>query len=78
MNVTQAFDKLQKVIECGGDSYNFSCSLALLGETEKAFKYLEISLSKKEIDVGFVESDEDWATYFGDKEFFNLLNKFKR
>jgi len=74
----QAFDKFEKAIEHGADSYNLSCILALQGESEKALEYLEISLSKKEIDVAFVEVDEDWKDYFGNKEFIDLLNKFKK
>ena len=74
----QAIDKFQKAIEYGASSYNLSCILALQGEAEKALRYLEISLSKNEIDVDFVENDEDWENYLGDKEFVDLLSKFKR
>jgi tetratricopeptide (TPR) repeat protein len=74
----QAFEKFQKAIEYGASSYNLSCILALQGELGKALKYLEISLSKNEVDVAFVENDEDWINYLEDQEFLNLLNKFKR
>ena len=74
----QAFDKFQKAIEHGASSYNLSCILALKGETENALKYLEISLSNNEIDVDFVENDEDWIDYYNDKEFISLLNRHKR
>jgi tetratricopeptide (TPR) repeat protein len=74
----QAFDKFQKAIEFGGDSYNLSCILALQGELGKALKYLEISLSKQEIDIDFVKNDKDWESYLKDKEFLNLINKHKK
>ncbi len=74
----QAFEKFQKAIEYGASSYNLSCILALQGDLGKALEYLEISLLKNEIDVSFVENDEDWTNYFEDQEFINLLNKFKR
>ncbi|MBI3235000.1 MAG: SIR2 family protein, partial [Bacteroidetes bacterium] len=73
----EAFDKFKKAIEYGAPSYNLSCILALKGDKEMALKYLEISLSKNEIEKDFVEKDEDWIDYFNDKEFISLLNKYK-
>ncbi len=73
----QAFDKFQRAIEYGADSYNFSCILALKGETQKAFEYLEVSLAKREIDAAFVQRDEDWKEYFKDDEFLKLLKKYE-
>jgi tetratricopeptide (TPR) repeat protein len=73
----QAFDKFQKAIEYGASSYNLSCILALKGEKEHALRYLNISLSKNEIDVYFVEKDEDWRDYLRDNEFIKLLKQYK-
>ena len=74
----QAFDKYQKAIEHGGSSYNLSCIYAVRGNKEQALKYLNISLSKNEIDVDFVEKDEDWKEYSNDNEFLSLLKRFKK
>ena len=51
--------------------------LALKGEKEHALRYLNISLSKNEIDVYFVEKDEDWRDYLRDNEFIKLLKQYK-
>lgn len=73
----QAFDKFQKAIVCGASSYNLSCIYALKGEKENALKYLHTSLANLEIDVVFIENDEDWKDYFEDEDFIVLLNKYK-
>ncbi len=74
----EAFDKFQKAIEYGAGSYNLSCIYALKGEKEKALKYLNISFMKDEIDVDFVEKDEDWKDYLADEEFIKLLKKYEK
>ena len=73
----EAFDKFHKAIVCGGSSYNLSCICALKGEKENALKYLHNSLANLEIDVVFVENDEDWKDYFKDEDFIELLNKYR-
>ena len=73
----KAFDKFQQAIEYGASSYNLSCILALQGDLENALKYLELSLSKSEVDVNFVENDEDWMGYLNQRKLVTLLNKYK-
>jgi len=74
----EAFDKFQKAIKYGASSYNLSCIYALKGEKDNALKYLDISLSNNEIDVVFVENDEDWKDYLEDDDFIELLNNYKK
>jgi len=71
----QSFEKLEKALEYGGQSYNLSCNYALKGNKENALKYLEISLSKKEIKSSFVLKDEDWQTFLEDEDFITLIKK---
>ncbi len=74
----QAFDKYQKAIEYGASAYNLSCIYALKGDKENALKYLDITLSNNEIEVDFVEKDEDWKAYLTDNEFIRLIKKYKK
>ncbi len=71
----QAIDKCQKAIEYGASSYILSCIFALKGEKEHALKYLDISLSKNEIDVDFVQKDEDWKAFLKDNDFIKLIKQ---
>ena len=73
----QAFEKFQQAVDCGGKSYNFACLLALKGAKEKAFDLLDLSLSKKEISVSFVEDDQDWKEYYHDDGFTSIIAKYK-
>lgn len=73
----KAFDKYKKAVEYGGRSYNLACMYALKKEKENALTYLNISLSKTEINVDFVEKDEDWKEYFEDIDFIKLLDTYK-
>ena len=72
----QSFDKFQKAIEYGVSSYKLSCIFAHKGEKEHALKYLDISLSKNEIDVNFVQNDEDWKAFLSDNNFIKLIKKY--
>ncbi|HHG84516.1 MAG TPA: hypothetical protein ENJ82_07195 [Bacteroidetes bacterium] len=74
----EAIEKYKKAIENGGSSYNLSCIYALKGEKENALHYLNMSLSNREIDVDFVNKDEDWEAYWDDVEFIALINKYKK
>ena len=69
----QAIGKCQKAIEYGASHYNLSCIFAHKGEKEHALKYLDISLSKNEIDVDFVQKDEDWKAFLDDDDFIKLI-----
>lgn len=72
-----ALEKFKKAVDYGASSYNLSCLFALKGLKDKALDYLEMSLSKKEIDVAFVQNDEDWADYLNDDDFIKLLKKYE-
>jgi len=72
----QAFEKFKKAIEYGASSYNLSCIYASRNDKKNAFKYLNISLKNDEIDIDFVEKDEDWLYYLKDKEFIELLRNY--
>ena len=73
-----AFDKFKKAIEYGASSYNLSCIYALKKEKELALKYLNISLKNKEINIDFVEKDEDWTFYLKDTDFIELLDSYRK
>ena len=72
----QGLEMLHKAVKLGGRSYNLACIYARENEKNKAMKYLENSLIKKEITVEFVKKDEDWEEYKNDVEFISLLNKY--
>ena len=73
----EAIDKHKKAVEFGSNPYNYSCALVANGQKEEALKYLEITLSNQQIEVGFVENDEDWKSLSDDEEFINLLNNYR-
>jgi tetratricopeptide (TPR) repeat protein len=73
-----AYEKSHLALKYGCESYYFSCSLALIGKKEEALKYLNISLAKNEIEVDFVEKDEDWKDYLKDEDFIKLIKKYKK
>jgi tetratricopeptide (TPR) repeat protein len=76
MLLLQGLEMLHKTVEMGGRSYNLSCVYARENEKDKALKYLENSLIKKEITVKFIEEDEDWKAYKDDVGFIALLKKY--
>lgn len=65
-----------KAYEMGGGCYNLACSYALLKDTENAFKFITISLEKKEVLKDQVLNDFDWSTYKEDPEFIKILLKY--
>ncbi len=73
----QAFEKYQKAVELGGHCYNLACGYALRGNTNDALFYLDLSLTKKEISVNFVENDDDWKGFLQNMEFIKILNKYR-
>ena len=73
----EAIDKYQKAIDYGASSYNLSCIYALQGDKDNALNFLNTSLSKREIDIDFVENDEDWKDFLNDKDFNKIINKYK-
>lgn len=73
----EALDKLQKAIVFGSGSYNLACVLAIKGDKERALFHLNVSLERKEINVGFVEKDDDWKDFFNDADFTFILDKYR-
>lgn len=69
----QAFTKYEKAFELGGKCYNLACLHALKENKKDAIFYLDLSLSKKEISVSFVQKDNDWKNLLDDFEFLSIL-----
>lgn len=57
-------------------SYNLACACALLDEDENALKYLEATLSNKEMTKEQVLQDDDWNTYKENEKFKEILAKY--
>ena len=73
----KAFEKFQQAIKHGGDSYNLACLYALRNRKEEALKYLDLTLSRGEVSVEFVEEDNDWDALRDDPDFKRLLSQYK-
>ncbi len=73
----QSFDKFHKSIQFGGSCYNLACIYAHRKNEEQALHYLNLSLSRQEITVNFVETDLDWKDFLGTEKFIQLLEKYK-
>ena len=74
----EAFEKYNLAIKHGGESYNLACLYAIRNQKAEALKYLERTLSRKEITVDFVEQDEDWKNLHNDPDFQDLLSHYKK
>lgn len=74
----EAFEKYNLAIKHGGESYNLACLYAIRNQKAEALKYLERTLSRKEITVDFVEQDEDWKELRNDPDFQDLLSRYKK
>ena len=74
----EAFEKYNETIKHGGKSYNLACLYAIRNQKAEALKYLERTLSRKEITVDFVEQDEDWKNLRNDPDFQDLLSRYKK
>ena len=72
-----SFEKLQKAVELGGNCYNLACWYAVKENKKDALLYLDLSLNKKEVETSFVLKDEDWKKYLDDKDFIEIINKYK-
>ena len=75
---TKAFEKYKEAIKHGGDAYNLACLFAIRNQKAEALKYLERTLSRKEITIDFVEQDEDWKNLRNDPDFQDLLSRYKK
>ncbi|WGK69510.1 SIR2 family protein [Candidatus Haliotispira prima] len=73
----KAFATFRQAVELGGKYYNLSCLYAVTGDKENALHYLELSLEQKKMTVDFVEKDEDWSKYLQDKDWKDLLEKYR-
>lgn len=76
--LNEAIKKFQQAVEHGGKSYNLACLFAIRNQKAEALKYLERTLSRKEITVNFVEQDEDWKNLRNDPDFQHLLSRYKK
>ncbi len=74
---SQAENILQKAVDLGGKTYNFSCLFAIQNKKDEALSYLEKSLQNNEIIIDFIEKDKDWNILKEDKDFIDLINKYK-
>ena len=74
----EAFEKFKEAIKHGGEAYNLACLYAIRNQNAEALKYLERTLSRKEITVDFVEQDEDWKNLRNDPDFQHLLSRYKK
>lgn len=73
----EAIEKYQQAIKYGGHSYNLACLYALRNRKEDALKYLDLTLSRGEVSVEFVEEDNDWEALRDDLGFKRLLSRHK-
>lgn len=71
----EGIEKYTKAFELGGRCYILACLYANINEEKKAFKYLNISLESKEVNVEFVLEDEDWKDYLQDPDFLAIIEK---
>ena len=73
----EAFEKYQLAIKNGGDFYNLACLYAIRNKKEEALKYLERSLSRRDVSVEIVEKDKDWDGLRDDSGFKRILSNTK-
>ena len=69
----KAFEILNKAIELGEKSYNLACWYAVQNKKTDALELLAKCLQNKEIEVEFVENDDDWTGLKNDDNFRNIL-----
>ena len=74
----EAFKKYNLALKYGGGAYNLACLYAIRNQKAEALKYLERTLSRKEITVDFVEQDEDWKNLRNDPDFQHLLSRYNK
>ncbi|HEU0137819.1 MAG TPA: DUF6624 domain-containing protein [Flavobacterium sp.] len=60
------------------DIYNGACAAALAGQTDKAFKWLELAIDKGWTNVSHLKSDGDLKTLYGDKRWNPLVQKAQK
>jgi tetratricopeptide (TPR) repeat protein len=73
----KAKEKSELASQDGNHFYNLACAYCLLDKKEKALMNLEKSLQINQIDVKHVKLDNDWQSLKEDKEFIEILKKYK-
>lgn len=73
----EALEYTKKVKELIGYSYNLACVYALMNKRKEAFAELSVGLSHAEVSPQHVEGDFEWENFRGDKEFQEILKKYK-
>ncbi|MDM8568675.1 SIR2 family protein [Thiotrichales bacterium HSG1] len=74
----QAKEKCKKCVDLGGKCYNLACTYALTADKENALFYLNQSLENGEYSTEFVQNDEDWKKYLEDKDFKEIVNRYRK
>jgi len=72
----QSIDILTRSFDLNGLCYDLACAYALLMKEERAFFFLERSLSLGQIQSAYVRADSDWSNYFSEPNFQVLVNKY--
>ena len=71
----EAIEKYLQAIKYGGRSYNLARLYALRNRKEDALKYLDLTLSRGEVSVEFVENG--WIGMRDDSDFKHLLSQYR-
>ena len=73
----EAFKKLTKAVELGGEVYNLACFHSIRKNKKEALGLLEKALENKEIKANYVENnDEDWYNFKDDEDFKKIIKKY--
>jgi tetratricopeptide (TPR) repeat protein len=73
----QTFENFKQAIKYENNAYKFAGFYKLEKEKDKALFFLDKSLSNNEVEVEFVEKDDAWKDYRNDKDFIEILNKYR-
>ena len=76
-NYELAFEKYSKQTD-EGDKYNIACIYALTGDTDNAFKYLQMLIDSKKDRYEHTLNDSDLNSLHNDSRWLPLLNAFKK
>jgi hypothetical protein len=59
------------------NTYNLACGYALISNKEKALYYLEEDLKNKKTEIDYILNDADWKDYLSNKNFIDLIERYK-
>jgi tetratricopeptide (TPR) repeat protein len=82
--LSKAIDSGRRAYELNGSCYDLACALAVAGELEEAFFYLQESLKDKQIEWSYVhgccgtEGDPDWDHLRSDPRYLALESIYKK